>query len=90
MAKCALLTQSFHIVNAPIILLFSKNWVVGLTDEDKINNIRHKLVPYSFPGMWFTMRKSGSKLAFMLSAVWPVEFQTNQNFHNQLTTQGLD
>ena len=31
-----LLTQSFRIVNIPIILLFSKKWVAGLTDEDNI------------------------------------------------------
>ena len=29
-----MLTQSFNIVNTPIILLFSKNWVAGLAEED--------------------------------------------------------
>ena len=29
----SLLTQSFNIVNTPIILLFSKNWVPGLAVE---------------------------------------------------------
>ena len=36
-ANRSLLTQSFNIVNTPIILLFSKKWVPGLTEED--NNI---------------------------------------------------
>ena len=26
--------EIFHIVNPPIILLFSKNWVAGLSNED--------------------------------------------------------
>ena len=30
----SLLTQSFNIVNTPIILLFSKKWVPGLAAED--------------------------------------------------------
>ena len=30
----SLLTQSFKIVNTPIILLFSKTWVPGLAAED--------------------------------------------------------
>ena len=30
----SLLTQSFNIVNTPIILLFSKKWVLGLAAED--------------------------------------------------------
>ena len=29
--------QSFNIVNTPIILLFSKRWVLGLAAEDNIN-----------------------------------------------------
>ena len=32
----SLLTQSFNIVNTPIILLFSKKWVPGLAAEDNI------------------------------------------------------
>ena len=32
---CSLLTQSFNIVNTPIILLFSKEWVPGFAAEDK-------------------------------------------------------
>ena len=31
------LTQSFNIVNTPIILLFSKKWVPGFAAEDNIN-----------------------------------------------------
>ena len=31
---CSLLTQSFNIVNTPIILLFSKKWVPGFAAED--------------------------------------------------------
>ena len=30
----SLLTQSFNIVNTPIILLFSKKWVPGFAAED--------------------------------------------------------
>ena len=33
----SLLTQSFNIVNTPVILLFSKKWVPGFAAED--NNI---------------------------------------------------
>ena len=33
----SLLTQSFNIVNTPIILLFSKKWVPGFAEED--NNL---------------------------------------------------
>ena len=32
----SLLTQSFNIVNTPIILLFSKKWVLGFAEEDNI------------------------------------------------------
>ena len=32
----SLLTQSFSIVNTPVILLFSKKWVPGLAAEDNI------------------------------------------------------
>ena len=32
----SLLTQSFNIVNTPIILLFSKKWVPGFAAEDNI------------------------------------------------------
>ena len=32
----SLLTQNFNIVNAPIILLFSKKWVPGFAAEDNI------------------------------------------------------
>ena len=32
----SLLMQSFNIVNTPIILLFSKEWVPGLAAEDNI------------------------------------------------------
>ena len=35
----SLLTQSFNIVNTPIILLFSKKWVPGFAAED--NSCRH-------------------------------------------------
>ena len=35
-ANRSLLTQSFNIVNTPIILLFSIKWVPGLTAEDNI------------------------------------------------------
>ena len=34
----SLLTQNFNIVNAPIILLFSKKWVPGFAAEDNIQN----------------------------------------------------
>ena len=33
----SLLTQSFNIVNTPIILLFSKKWVPGFAAEDNTN-----------------------------------------------------
>ena len=33
----SLLTQSFNIVNTPIILLFSKKWVPGFAAEDNIH-----------------------------------------------------
>ena len=39
----SLLTQSFNIVNTPIILLFSKKWVPGLATED-----------YRQPRGWFS------------------------------------
>ena len=39
----SLLTRSFNIVNAPIILLFSKKWVPGLAAED---NRSSKLMNY--------------------------------------------
>ena len=32
----SLLTQSFNIVNAPVIFLFSKKWVPGFAAEDNI------------------------------------------------------
>ena len=35
----SLLTQSFNIVNTPIILLFSKKWVPGFGAEDNIFQI---------------------------------------------------
>ena len=35
----SLLTQSFSIVNTPIILLFFKTWVPGLAAEDNIIHI---------------------------------------------------
>ena len=35
----SLLTQSFNIVNTPIILLFFKTWVPGLAAEDNIIHI---------------------------------------------------
>ena len=34
----SLLTQSFNIVNTPIILLFSKKWVPGFAAEDNTLN----------------------------------------------------
>ena len=34
----SLLTQSFNIVNTPIILLFSKKWVPGFAAEDNIKS----------------------------------------------------
>ena len=34
----SLLTQSFNIVNTPIILLFSKKWVPGFAAEDNMRN----------------------------------------------------
>ena len=34
----SLLTQSFNIVNAPIILLFSKKWIAGFAAEDNIRD----------------------------------------------------
>ena len=42
----SLLTQSFNIVNTPIILLFSKKWVPGFAAEDntvtsKFSEIQH-------------------------------------------------
>ena len=36
----SLLTQSFNIVNTPIILLFSKKWVPGLAAEDNRSLLR--------------------------------------------------
>ena len=43
----SLLTQSFNIVNTPIILLFSKKWVLGFAAE---NNRIHFLI-YPTPGL---------------------------------------
>ena len=37
----SLLTQSFNIVNTPIILLFSKKWVPGLAAEDNTKEFRY-------------------------------------------------
>ena len=36
------LMQSFNIVNAPIILLFSKKWVPGFAAEDNSIGLFHK------------------------------------------------
>ena len=44
----SLLTQSFNIVNTPIILLFSKKWVPGFAAEDNnyLLQLRHQaLIP---------------------------------------------
>ena len=39
-----LITQSFKVLNVPIVLLFSINWVTGLADEDNLaNNMCHSL-----------------------------------------------
>ena len=35
----SLLTQSFNIVNTPIILLFSKKWVPGFAAEDNKHDL---------------------------------------------------
>ena len=43
-----LLTQSFNIVNTPIISLFSKKWVPVLTDEDNIYIPRQNTVRKSY------------------------------------------
>ena len=37
----SLLTQSFNIVNTPIILLFSKMWVPGFAAEDNSSTTLH-------------------------------------------------
>ena len=42
----SLLTQSFNIVNTPIILLFSKKWVPGLAAED--NNTFYTSIHLNF------------------------------------------
>ena len=36
--NCSSLMQSFNIVNTPVILLFSKKWVPGLSEEDNTVN----------------------------------------------------
>ena len=38
----SLLTQSFNIVNTPIILLFSKKWVPGFAAEDNTDKILYE------------------------------------------------
>ena len=42
----SLLTQSFNIVNPPIILLFSKQWVPGFAAEDNIKVSKTMLFKY--------------------------------------------
>ena len=37
----SLLTQSFNIVNIPVILLFSKKWVPGFAAEDNTQDAIH-------------------------------------------------
>ena len=46
----SLLTQSFDIVNTPIILLFSKKWVPGFAAEDNIVTVRDPSTPAAGPG----------------------------------------
>ena len=41
----SLLTQTFNIVNIPIILLFSKKWVPGFAAEDNKTNRLQGTVP---------------------------------------------
>ena len=40
----SLLTQSFNIVNTPIILLFSKKWVPGFAAEDNKGAYKYSLI----------------------------------------------
>ena len=52
----SLLTQSFNIVYTPIILLFSKQWVLGFAAEDNIND--YNILGKGSYGMVFPGRHS--------------------------------
>ena len=65
----SLLTQSFYIMNTPIILLFSKKWVPGCAAEDNISDWRTKILSKTPPTIIVSMHTSSMLAIFAFFAI---------------------
>ena len=59
----SLVMQSFNIVNAPIILLFSKKWVPGFAAED--NNYAYMLLGQYFHACIYSIAGTNVSINFV-------------------------